>query len=147
MYNVCKYTVLQRKLQVLERTWFWSAQAACAYHFVGREWRRHTCGNRKHEFSALISFAFEIRHSSLSFGSELSFVCLRICTATSHQYRLGSESDPVLEMQVTVPGGFGNLVFLRTGVFVSILQVLCIDSSLVKNQTSLMDFWQDGSFT
>lgn len=49
-------------------------------------------------------------------------------------------------MQVTVPEGFGNLVFLRTGMFVSI-QVLCTDSSLVKTQTSLMDFWQDGSFT
>lgn len=25
------------RLQILERTWFWPAQAACAYHFVGRE--------------------------------------------------------------------------------------------------------------
>lgn len=91
MYNLYRYTVLQRTLQILERTWISYAQAACAYHFVGREWIRHICDNGKCDFSVLISFAFEIRHSSLPCGSKLSFVYLRICTATSHQYSLDSE--------------------------------------------------------
>lgn len=88
MYNVYKYTVLQRKLQILERTWFWSAQAACAYHSVGREWIRHICGNGKHDFGALISFAFETRHSSLPCGSKLSCVSQNLlCNITSVQSR------------------------------------------------------------
>lgn len=145
MYNVCKYTVLQRKLQILERTWFWSAQTACAYHFVGREWIRLICGSGKNDFSALISFAFEERHSSLPCGSKLFGVSQNLhCNIISMQSWLWVRSSAG---KVTVPEGFGNLVCFRTGMFVSILQILCTGSNLIKNQTSLMDFWQDGSFT
>lgn len=78
----------------------------------------------------------------MPFGSKLpSLACLMFCTAASEQYSPESEYDLVLEMQIDVAGSFGNVLFPRTGMFVSILQALCTPSSL-NSSRGFLERWE-----